>query len=92
MILSFKHKGLQRLFEKDDVSKVPSQDMQKLKRILFLLNRVSKPKDMDLPGYRLHPLKGSLKGFWSVTVRANWRVIFQIKDGDTCNIDLIDYH
>ncbi|MGR3318703.1 MAG: type II toxin-antitoxin system RelE/ParE family toxin, partial [Candidatus Anammoxibacter sp.] len=73
-------------------SKISSRDFRKLKRILFLLNRASKPVDMQLPGYHLHPLKGNLKGFWSVTVNGNWRVIFKIKDKDIYDIDLIDYH
>ncbi|MGR3317439.1 MAG: type II toxin-antitoxin system RelE/ParE family toxin, partial [Candidatus Anammoxibacter sp.] len=71
-------------------SKISSRDFRKLKRILFLLNRASKPVDMQLPGYHLHPLKGNLKGFWSVTVNGNWRVIFKIKDKDIYDIDLID--
>lgn len=48
--------------------------------------------DLDLPGYRLHPLKGQLKGFWSMTVRANWRIIFRFEDGHTHDVQLIDYH
>lgn len=92
MIQGFRHKGLQLLFEKDDRSKVSVCDVQKIKHILAVLNRATKPDDMGLPGFRLHPLKGRLKGFWSVTVRANWRVIFKIKNGDTYEVDLIDYH
>ena len=92
MIQSFKHKGLKLLFEKDDHSKVSARDVQKLENILAVLQRASKPEDMALPGFRLHPLKGPFKGFWSVTVRANWRVIFKIKDGDASDVDLTDYH
>ena len=58
----------------------------------FTLNRSRVPSDMGLPGLRLHPLKGELKGFWAVTVRANWRVIFRFEDGHACDVDLIDYH
>jgi proteic killer suppression protein len=47
---------------------------------------------MDIPGFRLHPLKGDMAGLWSVTVRANWRIIFRFKDGDVTDVDLIDYH
>jgi len=47
---------------------------------------------MNLPTFRLHPLTGDLKGFWSVTVRANWRIIFRFKDGNAFDVDLIDYH
>lgn len=66
--------------------------MDKLENILAVLNRSRSPEDMDLPGFRLHPLKGDLKGWWSVTVRANWRVIFRFKDGDAHDVDLVDYH
>ena len=92
MIQGFRHKGLQRLFEKSDHSKVRTQDVRKLEHILAVLNRAKKPDDMDLPGFHLHPLKGNLKGHWAVTVRANWRVTFKIKGGDACEVDLIDYH
>ena len=92
MIQSFRHKGLQRLFEKADPRKVSAHYVQKLEHILAVLNRATNPEDMGLPGFHLHPLKGRFKGFWSVTVLANWRVIFKIKDGDTCEVDLIDYH
>ena len=92
MLQSFRHKGLQRLFEKADLSKVSAQDVQKLEHILAVLNHATKPEDMSLPGFHLHPLKGRLKGFWSVTLRANWRVIFRIKNGDIYDVDLIDYH
>ena len=47
---------------------------------------------MDLPGFRLHPLKGELKGFWAVTVRANWRVIFRFADREVLDVDYVDYH
>lgn len=92
MIQNFRHKGLKRLFEDDDRSKVPAQDIDKLRRILLRLNRSKAPEDMDAPGFRLHPLKGKLRGFWAVTVRANWRVIFRFRQGNTCDVDLIDYH
>ncbi|HLK09542.1 MAG TPA: type II toxin-antitoxin system RelE/ParE family toxin [Candidatus Angelobacter sp.] len=52
----------------------------------------SAPSDMDLPGFRLHALKGKLKGFWAVTVRANWRVIFRFVGNDALDIDYVDYH
>ncbi len=92
VIQSFRHKGLQRLFEKDDRRKVSAQDVQKLEHILAVLNRAVKTEDMNLPGFRLHPLKGKLKGFCSPTVRANWRETFRIKNGNAYDVDLIDYH
>jgi proteic killer suppression protein len=92
MILNFRHKGLRRLLEDDDRSKVSAQDADKLRRILARLNRSRTPNDMAVPGFRLHPLKRELKGFWAVTVRENWRVIFRFEGEDAAHIDLIDYH
>ncbi|MGH7847758.1 MAG: type II toxin-antitoxin system RelE/ParE family toxin, partial [Candidatus Binatia bacterium] len=73
---------MRRLFEKGDRKGVNSEHIEKIENILAVLNRASKPSDMDLPGFRLHRLKGDLKDFWSVTVRANWRVIFRFEKGD----------
>lgn len=69
-----------------------SQPVDKLENILAVLNRARTPDDMNLPGFRLHPLKGDLEGFWSVTVRANWRVTFRLHGEDACDVDLVDYH
>ncbi len=71
MIQTFRHKGLRRLFEESETKGILSDYVEKVENILAVLNRAQKPADMDLPGFRLHPLKGSRKGFWSVTVRAN---------------------
>ena len=60
--------------------------------ILARLDEADAPQALNLPGYRLHPLKGDLSGFWSVTVRANWRVIFRFQGADALDIELIDYH
>jgi proteic killer suppression protein len=60
--------------------------------ILARLDAATTAADMDLPGFRLHPLKGDLKGFWAVTVRANWRVIFRLAEGDALDLDYVDYH
>lgn len=92
MIRNFRHRGLKRLYDKGDASKVPAQDVGKIRRILARLNNSSRPEDMDVPGFRLHPLKGDLKGFWAVTVRANWRIIFRMEGEDAHDVDLIDYH
>lgn len=92
MIRSIKHKGLRRLFEDDDMRGVIADHAEKLRDILARLNAVSAVADMDVPGLRLHPLKGALKGFWAVTVRANWRVVFRFADGDASDIDYVDYH
>lgn len=66
--------------------------MGKLRDILARLDAAGTVRDMDLPGFRLHPLKGELRGLWAVTVRANWRVIFRIAEGDVLDVDYTDYH
>jgi len=92
MIERFRHKGLKRLFQQGDAKGISPELLEKLENILFVLNRARRPQDMNLPGFGLHRLKGDLKGFWSVTVRANWRVIFRFEEGDAHDVDLIDYH
>jgi proteic killer suppression protein len=64
----------------------------RVENILSVLDAATSPWALDLPGYRLHPLKGDRRGFWAVTVRANWRIIFVFRDGDVYDVDLIDYH
>ena len=92
-IRSFRHKGLQRLFEEDDPRGVPAGQARKLADVLAALDTAEKPGDVGLfPGWRLHPLKGDLKGFWGVTITGNWRVIFRFEKGDALNVDLTDYH
>ena len=92
MIQSFRHKGLRKLFEDDNRSKLSAQDVDKIARILARLSAANIPEDVDAPGFKLHRLKGDLKGFWAVTVRANWRIIFRFEDGDALDVDLVDYH
>ena len=92
MIGSFRHKGLQRLFEEGSARGVNPQHVDKIEDILGLLNVAVDIRDMDRPSFRLHPLKGDLKGYWAVTVRANWRIIFRFNDGNALDVDLIDYH
>ncbi|MBI2799475.1 MAG: type II toxin-antitoxin system RelE/ParE family toxin [Gammaproteobacteria bacterium] len=93
MIQSFRHRGLRRLFEDDDRRRLPVAQVDKITRVLARLNQIMQPQDMDLPGYRLHPLRGDLKGFWSVTIAANWRVIFRCDGaGDVFDVDYLDYH
>jgi toxin HigB-1 len=92
MIQNFKHKGLRQLFEKGTAKGIRADHVAKVENILAVLNRARKPSDMALPGFELHPLKGDLKFFWSVTVRANWRIIFRFEDGEVYDVDLLDYH
>jgi toxin HigB-1 len=91
MIKTIGHKGLKRLFEQDDPKGVNPEHIEKLRDILATLHAAPTVTHMDLPGFRLHPLKGPMKGFWAVTVRANWRVIFRFDDGAT-DVDYVDYH
>jgi proteic killer suppression protein len=92
VIENFKHKALKRLFEDGETKGIRADLLEKVENILAVLNRAAGPNDMDLPGFRLHPLKGDRKGFYGVTVRANWRVIFRFEDGNACDVELIDYH
>ena len=92
MIRTIRHKGLRRLYEEDDARGVIAEHAARLRDILARLDVAVVPEDMDLPGFRLHPLKGDLKGFWAVTVRANWRVMFRFVNGDVKDVDYCDYH
>jgi proteic killer suppression protein len=92
MIVSFKHKGLKRLFERGDRSHIGAGLINKVENILATLDAAGTPQALDLPGYRLHPLKGGRKGFWAVTIRANWRIIFRFENGDALDVELVDYH
>ncbi len=92
MIEGFRHRGLRRLFEDDDRSRVPAEYVDRLRIILAALDAAERVEDMDIHTFRLHPLRGDLRGYWAVTVRANWRVIFRFAQGRVSDIDLIDYH
>jgi proteic killer suppression protein len=92
MIRSFKHRGLKRLYERDGRSGIRPDLVDTVERILTVLDNASAPQALDLPRYRLHPLKGELKGFWSVTVKTNWRIIFRFEGADAFDVELIDYH
>jgi toxin HigB-1 len=92
MIRSFRHRGLRRFYERDDASQIRASYRRKVARILADLDSARAPQDMDFPGLRLHPLTGDLKGFWSVTISANWRIIFRFDDADVVDVDLVDYH
>jgi proteic killer suppression protein len=83
---------LKRLYEDDDPSGVNPEHAGKLRNILARLYAARTVADMDLPGFRLHPLKGQLRGFWAVTVRANWRVIFRFENGAAEEVDYVDDH
>jgi len=92
MIVSFRHRGLKRLFERGDRSQIGTDLINKVENILATLDAADTPQALDLPGYRLHRLKGDRRGFWAVTVRANWRIIFRFENGDAFDVELVDYH
>jgi proteic killer suppression protein len=92
VIQSIRNKGLKRLHEDDDPRGVTAEHAEKLRDILARLDAAVEIEDMDLPGFRLHPLRGDLKGYWAVTVRTNWRVIFRFADHEPLDVDYVDYH
>ena len=92
MIIRFRHKGLERLFTKGDSSGVSAQHVRKLRQVLAFLNASRDPYDMNLPGFRLHPLKGGRKGQWAISVSGNLRIVFEFEGENATNIDLVDYH
>ena len=92
MIKSVRHKGLKRYYEKGDAKGLPTNMLARLRLILADLEAAEKPRDLKLPGYRLHRPKGDLKDFWAIDVTSNWRVVFRLEAGDVYDVDLTDYH
>lgn len=92
MIVHFRHRGLKKLYEDGDGSRLPPDMVSRIEDILALLDVATQPDDLDRPSLRLHPLKGRLNGYWAVTVRANWRIVFQFDGEDVSNVDFLDYH
>jgi toxin HigB-1 len=92
MIKSFKHKGLKKLYNTGSNQGILPEHASRLRIILARLDASSSAEDMNLPGLALHQLKGTLKGFWSVTVSGNWRVIFRFENGSALDVNYIDYH
>jgi len=91
-IRGFRHKGLKLFFTTGRVSKIQPQHAARLRVILGRLNVATEPRDLDLPGLVLHPLKGDRKGTWSVQVSGNWRVTFEFIGQDVDRVDYEDYH
>jgi toxin HigB-1 len=94
MIVSFKHKGLEQFFLKGDASKLPAAQLGKIRLILATLHAAEKMDDMRVPSFDLHALKGDLKGFWSVKVNGNYRIIFQFIEAkvEVIDVNYLDYH
>lgn len=92
MIKSFKHKGLQKFYQTGNVSGIQPTHQQKLRMQLSALDTATCIEDMDLPGFRLHRMKGDRQEIWAIDVNKNWRVTFKFEDGDAYIIDYEDYH
>ena len=92
MIKSVRHKGLRRFFETGNASGIQAGHARRLRMQLAALETAQTVKDMDIPGVRLHPLKGPLQGRWSVTVNGNWRLTFEFLDGNAHVLDYEDHH
>ncbi|MEO1593939.1 MAG: type II toxin-antitoxin system RelE/ParE family toxin [Pseudomonadota bacterium] len=92
MIISFRHKGLSRYFESGSKAGIQAKHASRLRLQLAALDSAQTIEDMDIPGYRLHPLKGRSKGRWSIWVSGNWRLTFEFRDGNVHVLDYEDYH
>ncbi|MDE2938298.1 MAG: type II toxin-antitoxin system RelE/ParE family toxin [Chloroflexota bacterium] len=92
MIRSFRHRGLRRLYERGDTSRIGADLLDRVALALADLDAASQQSEVDLPGYRLHQLRGDRRGLWSISLTSNWRVTFRFEAGDVYDVDLIDYH
>jgi len=92
MIKSFKHKGLERYYNSGTTKGIQAKHARKLRMQLAALDTANLIDDLDIPGYRLHPLKGAQKSLWSITVNANWRITFEFTDGNVYIVNYEDYH
>ena len=92
VIKSFKHKGLKRFYETGSTTGIRSEHQKRLRVQLAALDTAQAIADMDIPGFRLHPLKGDRKGQWAIDVSRNWRLVFRFAEGNTYDVDYEDYH
>jgi proteic killer suppression protein len=92
MIKTFRHKGLRRLYETGGTSGVQTSHVKRLRLQLTALDTAQIIEDMDIPGFQLHPLKGEMRGRWSISVNGNWRITFEFQDGNAYVLDYEDYH
>ncbi len=92
MIQSIRQKGLKKFFESGSTAGIQPRHAKRLRMLLAALDTAQSIEDMDVPGFRLHPLKGSERGRWSVWVNGNWRLTFTFKDGHASVLDYEDYH
>lgn len=92
MIVTIRHKGLAALYRTDETKGLPQKLVKRITVILPALDVAQGPEDFTLPGLRVHPLKGNLQGYWSVSVSGNWRLVFRFDGQDVYDLDLVDYH
>lgn len=92
MIASFRHRGIQALYDGRTERRVAPEHVRKLKDILAALDRSRGPESMNLPGFQLHALKGDMKDHYAVSVSGNWRVTFRFEEGSATDVDYVDYH
>lgn len=92
MIRGFRHKGLARLYYHAERKGLSAELIPKIERVLARLDVSGSPEALNLPGWRLHPLKGDRHGMWSVSVAGNWRIIFRFHGADVTDVELVDYH
>ena len=92
MIKGFRHRGLERYFLTGTKAGIQAKHEKRIRLILGRLHASTSPRDMDLPGLRLHPLKGKRKGSWAVSVSGNWRITFVFDGVDAVDVDYEDYH
>ena len=92
MIKTFKHKGLKKFFETGSKAGIQAKHERRLRMQLAAIDTASIIEDIDLPGFKLHPLRGNRDGVWSITVNGNWRVTFEFKDGNAYILNYEDYH
>ena len=92
MIKSFRHKGLRRLYETGSTAGVQANHERRLRMQLVALDTAQCIEDMDMPGFRLHPMNGKEKRRWSIWVNGNWRITFEFREGNAYVLDYEDYH
>lgn len=92
MILSIRHKGWRLFYETGSTRGIDPQHAKRLARMLAFLDNASAPDDVNIPGWRLHPLQGKWSGHWSLTISGNWRLVFRFSGNDVERVDYVDYH
>ena len=90
--MRFTHRALQRLYDRGDARRLPPDLVPRIRRMQTALDEATVPLHVDLPGWRLHPMKGSRSGQGSLRVSDNWRLVFRFEEGEAVDVDLIDYH